>query len=356
MSCVKRTSDLMKILNGFSRSELSELADTLSAKLAAMSNDLDDSVYNLFSDEIKACKHCGSISIVKNGKDRHGHTRYICKDCRKTFGKVSDSVVFRTQKNASVWKKYIALMLDGKSIIYCAQECGISKQTSFDWRHKILSALSQESFPEKFGGLIEMDELFMRISYKGNHKNKDKFVMPREAFKRGSDNRIPGNASKACVLCVVERNKAYSAKITCRGLLTSDLLSKTLDNRIENDSIVMTDGEHQYGLYFKDKYNIEHVVLKAHSNKKPPEIKGAFHINNVNALHKRFRDFIYKYNGVSTKYLGNYVSLFLWLENNKSEDIAVRTNTQIQKMGTYLTATAIHSLAPAPNLADDVAA
>ena len=351
MSCVKRTSDLLKILDQFSRHELSELADKLSAKLASMTENADNSVYNLFSDEIKACKHCGSIAIVKNGKDRNGHTRYYCKDCHKTFGKIAGSVVFRTRKDASVWKKYITLMLDGKSIMYCAQECGLSKQTSFDWRHKILSALSHESFAESFGGLIEMDELFVRISYKGNHLNKDKFVMPRKSFKRGSDNRVQGNVSKACVLCVVERNRAFYGQVTCRGLLTSNLLSKILDNRIENDSVVMTDGGHSYGLYFKDKDNIEHVTLKSNGHNKAPEVRGVFHINNVNGMHKRFRDFMYKYNGVSTKYLRNYLSLFLWVENNKCSDIESKTNEQMQKLGTYITATTLHALEPVPELA-----
>lgn len=347
----KRVSDLVKLFDDLSSNEIADIADEIFNRLVYSEKQKDNSVYSFSSDSPVACKHCGSIDFVKNGKDRHGHTRYICKDCHKTFSRTTDTLVSGTHKDADVWKKYISLMLDGKSIAYCAAQCNLSTQTSFDWRHKILNALSESAFSESLTGLIEMDEMFIRISYKGNHKNSKNFTMPRESFHRGTDNRFGDNASKACLLCGVERNKAFFGIIPCRGLLNVPMLSKVFDNRLEQESIVMTDGSHAYLKYFKDRNDVEHISLAGHKNGKKPEVKGAFHINNVNALHKRFRDFLNKYNGVSTKYLGNYLSLFLWMENNKQCDRTYRLCCTLTKNKTKVTAATLHSLAPAPELA-----
>ena len=351
MKKTERLNDLLKMIDNLSASEIEIIAGELYNKLSDCKSDEDTSAYNFTPEEVMACKHCGSLDFVKNGRDRHGHTRYICKDCHKTFSKNTNTVVAGTHKDSAVWKKYIQFMLEGKSIAKCAELCGLSIQTSFDWRHKILNALTESSFSGSLNGLVEMDEMFVRISYKGNHKNSKSFVMPRKAYHRGSDNRAKDNASKACLLCGVERNKAFFGEVTCRGLINVPMLTKVLDNRLAKDCVVMTDGSYAFGRYFKDRGDIEHISLPGHKNGNIPEVMGAFHINNVNALHKRFRDFLDKYNGVSTKYLGNYLALFLWLENNKQCDRTYRICQALAKDGTNVTAATLHCLAPAPDFA-----
>ena len=56
----------------------------------------------------------------------------------------------------------------------------ISIQTTFDWRHEILSSLAQ-FIPEQLADEIECDELELPINEKGN---KD---LKRKARKRSSD-------------------------------------------------------------------------------------------------------------------------------------------------------------------------
>ena len=55
----------------------------------------------------------------------------------------------------------------GKSIKKIANELGISIQTSFNWRHKILSSLSQFS-PNQLSGEIECDEMELARNNKGS--------------------------------------------------------------------------------------------------------------------------------------------------------------------------------------------
>lgn len=297
---------------------------------------------------IIVCKKCGSMHVVKNGTDKKGRRRYLCRDCGATFGDTAGSVVYNTHKDSLTWKKYIALMLNGGSINKCAHECHISTQTAFIWRHKILNALSLKSFSNRYEGFVEMDEMYIRISYKGNHSKSKKFVMPRKAYKRGSDNRIPGNNSKAAVLCVVERNKGFYGTVACRGTMNLPLLSNLFSEKVSDESIVMTDGFRAYDQFFRTT-KVEHIVLPSQNRK--PTIKGAYHINNVNALQHRFRNFLRPFNGVSTKYLNNYLGLFLWLENNKTGNKNNLMYDELNQDNTYISASQLTMFPPTPDFA-----
>ncbi len=347
-----KLENLLKLIKDLPQNRVEGIIDDIYAKLAAEVNTVDNSVYTLNKETVTFCRNCGSIHIVKNGKDRHGHTRFKCKDCGVTFGEVKGTTVFGSHKDAFVWKRYISLLLEGRSITKCSEECKISRQTAFVWRHKILNALTSRSFSDEFNGLLEMDEMYLRISYKGNHKNSKTFTMPRKSFKRGTDNRIPGNNSKASVLCVVERNRGYSAMVSCRGTLNLPLLHEIFDNRISNQSIVLTDGLRAYNQYFQET-NIEHIILPSQHGK--PTVRGPYHINNVNALQKRFRGFLIKYNGIATKYLNHYLSLFLWLENHKYCQKQELMLEEITHTGSYIKAMEFSALAPVPELAPAVA-
>lgn len=53
----------------------------------------------------------------------------------------------------------------------------------------------------------------------------------------------------------------------------------------------------------------EKVVLKSHQ-----DYNKAYHLNTVNGLHSRLKDMLYRYRGVSSKYLNRYLALFTALE------------------------------------------
>ena len=53
--------------------------------------------------------------------------------------------------------------------------------------------------------------------------------------------------------------------------------------------------------------------------------KGFYHINHINSFHARLKAYMSGYKGVATKYLNNYVSLFVWMENYK---LAARSESE----------------------------
>lgn len=350
MTKSEKVKDVAKLLDRLNEKDLDELTNDIYNRLIAsgaqpsLSREFDRMT-------MTACVHCGSVHFIKNGKDRKRNPRYLCKDCGKSFTALTNTALNGTHKSASVWKEYVKNLLDGFTLEECAKRCNISVRTAFLWRHKILNALSEQSFNHEYSGLIEMDEMFVRISYKGNHKNSKHFVMPRESHKRGTDAHEQSSKSKATVLCVAERGKGFSGTIPCRGIINQPLLETLFDGKLSPESIVMTDGLRAYKNYF-DTTNIQHVVIKStQKGVRQFNVIGPYHINNVNAMHHRFRDFLRKYNGVSTKFLSNYLALFLWHENHRNRDKNTLMCNTISTTGTYLPIRRFQEFAPAPELA-----
>ena len=130
------------------------------------------------SRERMSCPHCGSHNVYKKGKYKDVQM-YVCRDCGRSYRETTGTALYGIKKR-ELLPKYIKLMLQGCSLRCIAKELGISLQTSFDWRHKILSAL-KDFEPEELSGYIQVDEMELPLSEKGN---KD---LKRKPRRRGND-------------------------------------------------------------------------------------------------------------------------------------------------------------------------
>ena len=252
-----------------------------------------------FSDG-RVCPFCGYVHIVRNGRRKDGIPKFLCKDCGLYFVTTSNSIVSETRKSLAVWEKFVHCMLDGFSIRKTADVCGISKNTAFVWRHKVLDTLA--SLIPKLDGIIEADETFFDVSYKGNH-TRSVFVMPRKAHKRGSSSKKRGISSdKVCVPCAVNRAGHSIACVSNLARAKTAGLEAVFSGRIENGSDLITDKEHAYKRFAKNN------GLKLHQLKSELDSrKGIFHLQHINSYHSQLKGFIRRFNGVSTKYLNNYL-------------------------------------------------
>lgn len=350
---MRNLDTLFAQLKRLDAAELKVIADTILSQLKS-----DEYTRESRSSGECICRKCGGKDCLsKYGKDRNGKQRYRCKQCGATFTDTSFSVISHSHCSISTWEKYIECMLQGLSLHKCAQTCQISVQTAFLWRHKILSVLQRDQNDRMLGGIVELDEAFFSISYKGNHSKSKTFVMPRKAYKRGTDNKAQ-TGSRACVMCALERNGQIYAEVLGKGQPTIAMLSHAFDNRILNDTIVLSDGAVGARHYFENIEQIQHITLAAVANPKkksgPPEVRGAFHIQNANNMHARLRKFLSTYNGISTKYLNHYVNLFVWLDNHKKIqqiDFKSEITKLINKCDTYVKAQSLLDLPAIPCVA-----
>ncbi len=250
----------------------------------------------------RVCPHCGCMHVVRNGKRADGTQRYVCRDCGKSFTITTNTIAAGTRKELSVWKNYISCMMQGMSIRKTAEVCGIHRNTAFYWRHKILDAFQSMAEAVELDGIVEMDETFFPISYKGNHSNSADFVMPRDPHKRGKEVRKRGlSKEQVCVPCAVNRNGMSIAKASNLGRISSKDIHGVFDGRIDDDATLVTDKMNAYVKFANDS-ELDLVQLKGGKAK-----KGIYNIQHINSYHSKLKRFMFRFCGVSTKYLNNYL-------------------------------------------------
>lgn len=297
--------DVIKnLLNAFKRLSLEEREKFLSTiSMECVPSDEKHLLDIKFADGAH-CPFCSNhTQIIKYGKSNNGKQRYKCKNCNKFFTVTSQSVIQGTHKSIATWKKYISCMMSKMTIRQCAEECNISVRTAFIWRHKILHSLEKMMNEVKLTGVVEADETFFPLSFKGNHK-KSNFTMPRRAHKRGKSIRKRGlSREQVCVPCAVNRNGLSVSKITNLGRASTKAISTLFNGVIDSSSVLCTDSLVAYDTFSRN-CNIKHVKVA-------PGFftNGVYNIQRVNNYHSRLKNFMNRFNGVSTKHLNNYL---LW--------------------------------------------
>lgn len=311
-----RIFKLMDEIQGLSSTEQSALLDCL----LNLANHNTAKLVNetLLSERTKSgivCPHCGGTHAVRNGSF-DGKQRYMCEDCHKTFTSATNSIFASAKLQNDTIRNIFNCMKDGKSIRETAEICGVNRNTAFLWRHKILDALARITEQNNLSGIVEADETFFRISYKGNHA-QDGFVMPRYSKKRGKAASFRGlSREQVCVPCGIDRTGNVVSKIACTGRVSVQALEQVFGNNITSGATIVTDKMNSY-TRFAHKHTFELVQLKSENPKAHGVVKGIYHIQNVNSYHSGLKKFMRTFNGVSTKYLNNYLVWYSWIRGNK---------------------------------------
>lgn len=256
------------------------------------------------------CPHCESKSVKRHGF-YDGRQRYKCKDCNKTFSDTTNTVITGTHY-PDKWLAYVECMLQGMSLRKIAEQLKIHVSTAFFWRHKILLALMREP-SESLKGIIEADETYMLESLKG--KNRVKKLGTRKARNRGGVSQFRGiSREQVCILVAVDRNGEIVSQVAGYGRISSMEIEGVIGDYLKDATCICTDAGKNFITYAKEK-ELEHYVLNA---RKGERVKGIYHIQHVNNYHKRWKDWMAKFQGVATKYLNHYLEYFRYLERFKS--------------------------------------
>ncbi len=105
--------------------------------------------------------------------------------------------------------------------------------------------------------------------------------------------------------------KNHYLKPVCVGRIEPKHIQKNLVPHFTRDTMLVTDSHRAYKtIANKNKIPLHQIPSGKHT------IEG-FHLGHVNGYHHNVSDFLYRYHGVSTKYLSNYLAMFYWKEKHK---------------------------------------
>ena len=297
--------DVITSYNNLSFSDRIVFYTTISNDIA-ISDDTQSFLIETRLDGEGSCIYCEGMHVVKNGKRKDGVQRFLCRDCHRSFIASTDSITSRTRKSISVWATYLKCMMDQKTLKQSSAECDISISTAFTWRHKILDTLSELTEKAYLTGVVEADETFFNVSFKGNHNRSRDFSMPRKAHKRGNDVHANGlSSAKVCVPCAVNDAGISYAKTGKLGKISSDCIKEIFEKKIAPHAVLCTDKERAYlKLAELNELNLIQMDTDCRTISKDGRNYG---IQRINAYHSRLKLFISRFHGVSTKHLGNYI-------------------------------------------------
>jgi transposase-like protein len=261
------------------------------------------------------CPRCGASKLY-----RHGHSdglqRYRCCGCGKTFNSLSSTPLARLRHKAR-WLGYLDCMLESSTVRRAASAVGVHKNTSFRWRHRFLDVTKHDR-PERLHGIAEADELYLLESEKGARQ------LSRPARKRGGAATKRGTSDEqVCVLVARDRTGQTFDFITGRGPVSKRQLHRCLPPVLAEDVLLVSDANAAYR-YFAREAGISHEAVNLRAGVR---VRGAVHVQNVNAYHSRFREWLQRFHGVATHYLSNYLGWRWAVDMNRinSSDALLRT-------------------------------
>ncbi|KQQ91644.1 IS1595 family transposase [Massilia sp. Leaf139] len=242
-----------------------------------------------------ACAHCQSRQLYRHGR-AHGLQRYRCKNCGRTCNALTGTALARLRHKGR-WLDYLGGMLDSRSIRRSAADHGVAGATSFRWRHRFLD-VSKHDRPQCLAGIAEADEMYMLESHKGS-RQLDRAPRKRggKATKRGISNE------QMCILVARDRTGQTLDWIPGKGALTHAQLHQHLLPRLERDVLLVSDAHAAYRSFAR-RAGITHEAVNLQAGVR---VRGAIHVQNVNAYHSRLRGWLLPFRGVASRYLSNYL-------------------------------------------------
>ena len=266
------------------------------------------------------CQHCHS-RIVKRWGHQNGRQRYRCNQCHKTFNAFTGTSLSHLRVTG-VLDRYVDCMMTSMTLRPAARECGVSLETSFRLRHRVMEIVESDK-AERLQGIVEMDETFFRESFKGQRQ------LPRPARKRGGlkprrQRKASGLKREQTHEVKHEQTKQIPVWVACdrQGKVTdavlehisADELYGHLNHKIAPQTPLVADAllAHE-AVAAKLKVVLKELV----SSSGKTVIEKVFHIQHVNAYHSTLKVWINgTFRGVATIYLYRYLGWRRLLSGN----------------------------------------
>jgi len=268
-----------------------------------------DAVTTLFQERAAPthCPGCRGTRLVRNGQ-ADGLQRFKCRGCGITFNGLTGTPLARL-RHREKWLDQAKVLDEGVSVRKAAARLGIHRTTAFRWRHRFLT-VPREVMDRHQTGVVEADETYFLRSYKGQPRRLRE-ATTRPARRRGGHASKRGLSDEQVPVLVVRNRAGQTADFGLPSANKAGLLA-VLPNAVTGDAVLCTDGSAMLAAAAR-QLGMEHHALNTLRGERR---RGAWHIQNVNAYHSRFRGWLERFRGVATSYLPNYLGWYRALDRN----------------------------------------
>ena len=251
------------------------------------------------------CPKCGAIRVVRNGQ-ADGLQRYKCRGCSVTFNALTGTPLARL-RHRQRWLAQCEALQEGLSVRKVAAQLGVHRTTAFRWRHRFLQCPAKIK-DLAMRGVVEADETYMPESFKGQRKALA--LAQRPSRRRGGKARKRGLWSEQIPILVLRARTGQTADFVLPRAPDKGAVKAVMARAVADDAVLCTDGS---GLLASAAraLDIEHQPVNL---SKGQRVRGAWHVQNVNAYQSRVKQWLRRFNGVASSYLANYLGWFRALD------------------------------------------
>jgi len=264
-----------------------------------------DGLYRVVTliDEIRSntrrCPDCACERCHRHGQ-ANDLQRFRCCACGRTFNDLTGTPLARLRLKGK-WLDYLGAVLDSQAVRPAAKHVGVHRNTAFRWRHRFLDRVKDDR-PARLSGIVEADETFLLESQKGSR------TLDRQPRKRGGRAALRGISHHLdCILVARDRSGQTIDAVTGRGALKVVHLVEHLLPKLDPQALLVSDANAAYPAFAK-AHGIAHQAVNLSAGERVrTSVEGAIHVQNVNAYHRRFKEWLARFHGVGSRRLPNYL-------------------------------------------------
>jgi transposase-like protein len=276
---------------------------------------------SIFESETYGCPHCGSRHFVGVGKQK-GVQRFKCKSCSTYFSETTGRFTYCLKKRERL-KHYLDCFLSGLSIRESAKICGISIQTSFTWRHKLLVAFQRINSPE-FDRIVEVVGTEESFSTKGQQKKTEKIQSQLSALNQEEEpstsveeRHYKAEGKKAPKTVGILHALDWQGNLLMRVVETSKIkkrdFNRILSGKLDKVQVICSKADLSVAAFVRGS-DMDYVRSRRGGVRKAER---GYQITNVLKSVLIWRNFMIRFHGVATKYLQNYLNWYILLNRLK---------------------------------------
>lgn len=258
------------------------------------------------------CPNCHGRDVVRWGV-RNGIQRYRCKRCRKCFTELTGTVLEGLHLREE-FLCFCTCMMEAMTVKRAAAKAGVSPNTAFAWRHRILSRLEEIDSTTKLSGIVELAQRAFAISFKGSRDIPQCALAgsPSESFPLGLGySRNRSYERHAWLLFGVDRSGRVRSEVL--GMKDGKNSRDAIEEMIEEDAIVCA--KRIPGLWhpipsYRMKINWVDTPKRLVQRERRTLDGPLCHAETARSLTLRWRNWMRRFCGVATKYVVRYASWF----------------------------------------------
>lgn len=298
----RRENPYAGMVEGLTDAQFRELSSAVAARRCR-----DDVGFGTFDEAAAAwkpdprCPWCHHEHNHRDSSTPSGRRRWLCTGCGRTYTALTGTVFEESKKDFATWAQFVRLMCYNAQIDLAAAVCGISHQTAFEWRHRVMATLGGYQERIVLRDKCWIDEMYVEDSALKNTPG----YRPMRGLSR----------NQICISVAIDVHKNAVAVVCGHGKPSGKRIGGALEAHVAEGTTFIHDKERAHIPLIRAVKGTS-IAYKA-DTKDPDYLEG---MKMVNSLCAWIRRFIEGYVGMKQENLQEYLNWYVYLFRVKQAD------------------------------------